>query len=39
MPKNSVTYLQVAEACQSLLAEGQKITSRALFSPMRGISQ
>ncbi len=21
MPKNSVTYLQVAEACQSLLAE------------------
>jgi Plasmid replication region DNA-binding N-term len=36
MPKNSVTYLQVAEACQSLLAEGQKITSRALLARCGG---
>jgi hypothetical protein len=36
MPKNSVTYLQVAEACQSLPAEGQKITSRALLAKCGG---
>ena len=28
MPKSSITYAQVAEACQVLLGEGQKITLR-----------
>ena len=36
MPKNSVTYLQVAEACQTLLAEGQKITLRAIVAKVGG---
>lgn len=30
MPKSSVTYAPVAEACQALLGEGQKITLRAI---------
>ncbi len=36
MPKNSITYPQVAEACQTLLSEGQKITLRAIVAKSGG---
>ncbi len=36
MAKSSITYSQVAEACQTLLGEGQKITLRAIVSKSGG---
>ena len=36
MPKSSITYSQVAEACQALLGEGQKITLRAIVARSGG---
>lgn len=36
MPKNSITYSQVAEACQTLLGEGQKITLRSIVAKSGG---
>ena len=36
MPKSSITYAQVAEACQALLGEGQKITLRAIVARSGG---
>ncbi len=36
MSKSSITYAQVAEACQALLGEGQKITLRAIIARSGG---
>lgn len=36
MSKSSITYAQVAEACQALLGEGQKITLRAIVARSGG---
>lgn len=36
MPKTSITYQQIAEACQALTGEGYKITLRAIVAKIGG---